>query len=348
MLVTSHAELTHLSAHHIGNKTNGDDLAVSKEELEVTDDVRLQLQKFFLGSFVSEEVFRFSSTDGDFRKNPLFQMVTDMFESSKVFHLRTIQVARHLYEVSTHPQIKAGDLYVAYFTNVKIDDEETDAIGIFKAESQHSFLQLHRKRDGNFSLDCQSGISMDKLDKGCLIFRTQAGDGFRLSIIDRTGKSHDAQYWKELFLRAEPVHNHFQSTKNVLDIAREFVTDQMGEEFDVSRADQAGYLKKSIDYFKTRDEFNRHEFEKEVFEDPDLIKSYKKFDRDYRSRFNFDDEQVFDISREVVRKQSRVFKSVLKLDKNFHIYIHGDRSLIERGTEKDGRKFYKIYYREEF
>ena len=27
----------------------------------------------------------------------------------------------------------------------------------------------------------------------------------------------------------------------------------------------------------------------------------------------------------------RVFKSVLKLDKNFHIYIHGDRNKIERG-----------------
>jgi hypothetical protein len=48
-----------------------------------------------------------------------------------------------------------------------------------------------------------------------------------------------------------------------------------------------------------------------------------------------------------VKKQSRVFKSVLKLDRNFHIYIHGDKDLIERGVEKDGRKYYKIYYREE-
>ena len=64
----------------------------------------------------------------------------------------------------------------------------------------------------------------------------------------------------------------------------------------------------------------------------------------FRSQFN----DIFAISPHAVKKQARVFKSVLKLDKNFHIYIHGDRSLIERGTEKDGRKFYKIYYREEF
>jgi hypothetical protein len=48
-----------------------------------------------------------------------------------------------------------------------------------------------------------------------------------------------------------------------------------------------------------------------------------------------------------VKKQERIFKSVLKLDKNFHIYIHGDRELIEQGMDADGRKFYKIYFEEE-
>ncbi|HMW97500.1 MAG TPA: nucleoid-associated protein, partial [Flavobacteriales bacterium] len=56
----------------------------------------------------------------------------------------------------------------------------------------------------------------------------------------------------------------------------------------------------------------------------------------------------FDISSHAVKSQARVFKSVLKLDKNFHIYIHGDRSRIEHGVdERTGRKFYKIWYDEE-
>lgn len=29
------------------------------------------------------------------------------------------------------------------------------------------------------------------------------------------------------------------------------------------------------------------------------------------------------------KKQNRSFKSIIRLDKNFHIYIHGDRKLIE-------------------
>jgi hypothetical protein len=55
----------------------------------------------------------------------------------------------------------------------------------------------------------------------------------------------------------------------------------------------------------------------------------------------------FNISAAALKKQSRVFKSVLKLDKNFHVYIHGDRELIEQGVDPDGRKFYKLYFREE-
>jgi hypothetical protein len=55
----------------------------------------------------------------------------------------------------------------------------------------------------------------------------------------------------------------------------------------------------------------------------------------------------FKISQQAVKKQARVFKSVLKLDRNFHIYIHGDRELIQQGVERDGRKYYKIYYNEE-
>ena len=58
-------------------------------------------------------------------------------------------------------------------------------------------------------------------------------------------------------------------------------------------------------------------------------------------------EDNFKIAVQSVKKQARIFKSVLKLDKNFHVYIHGNRELIERGQDSDGRKYYKIYYENE-
>jgi hypothetical protein len=35
------------------------------------------------------------------------------------------------------------------------------------------------------------------------------------------------------------------------------------------------------------------------------------------------------------------------LGENFDIYIHGNKEMIEKGVDDDGRKYYKIYYNEE-
>ena len=71
------------------------------------------------------------------------------------------------------------------------------------------------------------------------------------------------------------------------------------------------------------------------------------YDKIYREENNIDLLDNFDISPLAVKKQAKVFKSVLKLDKNFHIYIHGDTDLIQQGIDSDGRKFYKIYFNQE-
>ena len=39
---------------------------------------------------------------------------------------------------------------------------------------------------------------------------------------------------------------------------------------------------------------------------------------------------------------------ILKLDKNFHIYIHGNKDLIEKGFDDNkSLNYYKVYFREE-
>ena len=75
--------------------------------------------------------------------------------------------------------------------------------------------------------------------------------------------------------------------------------------------------------------------------------NFNVFSTQYRQNNEIDIEDSFDISSQAVKKQARAFKSVLKLDKNFHIYIHGNKEMIEKGVEKDGRKYYKIYYETE-
>ena len=76
--------------------------------------------------------------------------------------------------------------------------------------------------------------------------------------------------------------------------------------------------------------------------------SFQRFEDDFAVTNDLEFPEQFGISTKAVKKQAKVFKSVLKLDKNFHVYIHGDKSLIEKGfDEKTGKNFYKIYFDEE-
>ena len=78
-----------------------------------------------------------------------------------------------------------------------------------------------------------------------------------------------------------------------------------------------------------------------------LIESFQNYNEKYAKENEIELVDGFDISAQAVKKQARVFKSVLKLDKNFHVYIHGNRELIEQGVDADGRKYYKLYFENE-
>ena len=41
-------------------------------------------------------------------------------------------------------------------------------------------------------------------------------------------------------------------------------------------------------------------------------------------------------------------KSVIKLDKNFHIYVHGESNMSEKGYDQARQlNYYKLFFREE-
>jgi hypothetical protein len=124
-------------------------------------------------------------------------------------------------------------------------------------------------------------------------------------------------------------------------VCKDFVAEKLPEDFEVSKADQIDILNRSMNYFKTHEVFDKPEFEQEVLQQPELIESFRGFDST-----DIPMDMTFEIAPDAVKKQSKIFKSVLKLDKNFHIYIHGDRSMIENG-EEGGKKYYKIFYEKE-
>ena len=333
-----------VSVHKVGNKTADEELHLSKTPLDIADDkLEELLAKYFLKPFIETEFYNFTFSNGDFNLNPLFNYASTLFDDSSSFHDSSVNIAKHLFEVSIHPNIKSGDLFVAKFSNIQMAEGNTEAIGIFKSENRQSFLKLDNLTD-EFIIKYDDGINIDKLDKGCLIFDMERSEGFKVCIIDKSNKSTEAQYWRDSFLNLKPCNDNYNSTKEFLNITKQYLTKQVSEEFDIPKADKIDLLNKSVEYFKSHDSFDKEEFETDVFNSDQLIESFRSFDDNYRENNEISIQENFEISSQAVKKQSRAFKSVLKLDKNFHIYIHGDKNKIEQGTEPDGRKFYKIYY----
>jgi hypothetical protein len=336
-------ELRQLVTHHIGNKLRDEKYFLSSEYTIIEDETKVFLLKYFISSLKAEEFYSFTHSV-KLELNSIFSIIENIFSSPRKFIPNSQSIAKLLYEQSMHPKIKKGELNIAYFSNVTLDDEVIDAIGIFKSETNVPFLKIKSEKT-KFNINHEFGFEVKGMDKGCIVFNTDKQNGYKILIADN--KSGETQYWKDDFLKVRPCSDDYHQTKDFMNITKDFVTNQLSEEFEVSKADKIDLLNRSVDYFKRHDDFDKKHFEKEVFQDSDIIKSFRKFDSAFREENDIDLNDNFEISQQAVKKQAKAFKSVLKLDKNFHIYIHGDKEMIEQGVERDGRKYYKIYYKNE-
>lgn len=336
------ATINNLSVHHVGNKNNGDQITLSKSPFTINDPAFMdQLIYFFTTNINLQEQFKFKDEEGK-----VFGIAKNIFNDQTNFHLASIQLTQHLFDVSLHPLIKSGDVFVAHFKNIAFDGKNCQALGIFKAENKQSFLQVYRENE-DAQLYLAEGLNLDKLDKGAIIFNEEAEDGYLVCIVDKNNKNSEAEFWKNLFLNLTTSKNDYSQTKEYMNLAQTYVTTQYTEDFEIEKPEQIEMLQRSVEYFQSHDNFSREEFEEEVLQYPEVIKSFHNFNQQFQEEKEIVLEDNFEISTPAVKKQQSIFKSIIKLDKNFHIYVHGNRELIERGTEPDGRKYYKLYYKEE-
>lgn len=330
--------------HKVGNSHHDEPLLFSEGLLSLDEDLQSLLTSYFINPFKQEEYFQFMHSS-DLSMNEAYTYVSAIFDNPEQLHEQSIHLAKHLYEQSTHPKIKGGEFYVVYFKNCVLDGELLDAVGLFKSENKDTFLKVYLQNE-SFEVESQQGININKLDKGCLIFNTDKDSGYTVAVVDNTNKGAEARYWIDDFLQLKQREDEYFNTHSALSMYKTYVTKQLPEEFDINKVDQADMLNRSIDFFKEKDEFVLEEFSQEVLQQPEVINSFTQFKQQYEEERDVAIADQFTISDSAYKKQKRVYKSVIKLDKNFHIYVHGDREKIEQGEDDKG-KFYKIYFNEE-
>jgi hypothetical protein len=327
--------------HHVGNKQREEELILSDFQTNIKDvDTEEYLIEYYLSPFkqIDYQVFSHSV---ELEMNEIYTLVKRLFADKNNLVSISQSIATLLFNNSNHPKIKEGELSIVYFKEIYHEGEKVDAIGIMKSENTVPFIKIKEDRN-SYAIEHDFGFELKGIDKGCLIFNSNQEQGYDVLIVNN--RAEESLFWTENFLNVTPRADAFHKTKNVLELAKEFITKKLPEQFEVERADSIDMLNRTMNYFKKNESYNKDEFESAVFYDENVKESFNQFEKSVSEERDLDINEAFDISIPAVKKQSRTYKSVLKLDKNFHVYIHGNKDLIEKGIDEEGRKYYKIYY----
>ncbi|NLL27769.1 MAG: nucleoid-associated protein [Bacteroidales bacterium] len=348
MINIESAYLSKLIIHRVGNKVLEDGLTLSEELVSLNDAYLNSLGNQLLMPFKKEDsLFNFYH-DTDVNLNVMKTRCKKIFQDvDENFIPESISAAKELYELMQSPKLHGGEFWVAYFRGMLVDDEETDAVAFFLMDERKNFVKLY-SNETKYAIEMQSGTDPSGFLSGCIICNTDEENGY---IISCSGKSKglDLRLWMDNFMVLKQNIDSFYKTQMAMQMCKEFVMEKIPEEFETTRPDQADLLIKSMEYFKANDEFAVRDYEDEVLKQQELKDSFTHFARVFSRDQDLDMvNQNFLVNDRAVKKMARYFKSVIKLDSNFHIYVHGKREWIERGFDEEKKlNYYKTFFEKE-
>ena len=272
--------------------------------------------------------------------NPVRKLLLDYFGGGSNFHEMTVGLMKVL--ATSEKNISEGEVYMTAFDQIIYDQKPCQAVGIFKIDGKQSFIESSLMGD-QLALTLNKGVGIKDLNKGALIIL----DSDQNEMILKVFQNHpDIKYWRHQFLMIRPLENEFYQTKNTMNLCKDFALKGLDE---MAKVDQVDLLNKTVDYFSEKQSFDQTEFEEEVLASTEVKAAYHSYKGDFEEKHQIEGmREQFEISKPAFKAAKKYIKSVIKLDRNFHVYVHGQRQEIERGyDEVRGKNYYKLYFDQE-
>jgi hypothetical protein len=353
MLNYGNSEIKVASLNLAGNRNLNEGATFAESPLVLNEYTNKGLADFLMTPFKKEyEEYRFE------RESLIAPIVAEIFAKSgemedgaafsKFFHEQSQEITDLVYEAGDHPHIHRGEVMVAYVTGLVFGDCFCDGICIVKFEQKENFLFTDViDEQAKFSL--KNGSRNTKIGNAFLVLNMQDSDGYHSFVIDGS-KGDLAYFWKERTLGVSPKNDKHYQTKKLLSVYRDFVVDEIPEQFEISKTEQSDLLQRSFNYLQSQEEFNMDDFAELVISQPEVKEAFKSFVNQEAIANDYIIPPTFEISSQALKDSKSLFsKQVIKLDKNFKIDIlKSGGEMIERGfDEETNRYFYKLYFREE-
>lgn len=339
------ANIASLSIHKVGNKSRNENLFLSEMPYQLNDELTPLLKEYFFKPFRDKEESYFQFVNEvDLEFNPLYNIATSIFNDTSSAHENSKKITSLLYDQSQHPHIKSGEVYVTYLENVVIDNEKVDAIGIFKSEIKHDFLQFE-ERSNNLELVLQQGINLNKLDKGCIIFNVKKEEGYKILSID--SNKYDTKYWLDHFLAVDAFADENFYTKKYLKFCQDFAKDVVFPAED--KKEEVMFMNRAVNHFAKNDTFEETEFLNNVIENPELIPEFKHYKVEKGPKYSIEDVSNFPIANKAVSNARKTIKNTINLDTNIQIkmdFINPESAekFVEKGWDEEKQMYYYLVY----
>ncbi len=219
-----------------------------------------------------------------------------------------------------------------------------DAIGIFKSELKQDFLQF--SEEGN-QLDAmlQHGVSLNKLDKGCIIFNSKKEEGYKILSVD--SNRYDARYWLESFLGVEALADDNFYTKKYLKFCQDFAKDVVLPAED--KKQEVMFMNRAVNHFAKNDQFEETAFMNEVIDNPDLLPEFRHYKSEKAPKYSIEDLTTFPIANTAVTAARKKIKNVINLDTNIQIKLdfinpESAEKFVEKGWDEEKQMYYYLVY----
>lgn len=330
--------------HHVGNKAKGDGVEFGGNLIPI-DDIEQDIKKLISKSFDITDLYHFYF-ESTVELNPIYTFVRTIFHDNKTFLQQTKHIAKILYECSSHPKIKEGELSLFYLEGCELNGEESDAIAIIKAETQQQLLQVSRNNQEVLAKKA-SGISLSKVEKGCLIFCNAEEQGYQIAIVDNIKKGSDSKYWKDSFLHIKSYNSPKHQTKSLIDVCNEFINTVVADSNRLSKVDKAMISVRAKKVLQENETLSMNDYTEEVFHDYILETKFKDYVAEKEFESHIHPNGFIDIDRTALSKAKTKVETI-KLDSNFDIRILGGQDRIVKGYDKNaGMNYYQLYFEEE-
>lgn len=347
MINLFNAHIETLSIHRVGNKSRNEAIFLSEQPYRLNDEIAPLLKEYFFKPFrEKEENYYQFAHDVDLEFNDIYNFANELFNTPSEENIHNIskKITQHLFEQSNHPHIKNGEVYVAYITNVSIDNNTVDVLGIFKSEIKTDFLQFE-ENNSNLEMILKQGINLNKLDKGCLIFNYKKEEGYKILTVD--SNRYDARYWLEHFLSVDVFQDENFMTKKYLKFCQDFAKEVVLPAED--KKEEVLFMNRSVNYFAKNDEFEETNFLNEVLDNPDLVSEFKSYKVDKGQKYSIEDTTNFPIANNAVTDIRKKIKNVINLDTNIQIKLdfvnpESAEKFVEKGWDEERQMYYYLVY----